>query len=135
MINIISKNELDEKIRQIKQNELSAQELIDCLDSKQMYIISNTIIKLAELKINNSLVIAKLQNLAQYMGERYAFAEGIGIGHFAMATLSIFNTYESLKVYHETLKNLKDIDIERIKKAILILNDLIDNDIKGGYLI
>ncbi|AWX54577.1 MULTISPECIES: hypothetical protein [Brevibacillus] len=130
MIKIISKNELDEKIRQIKQNELSVQELIDCLDSKQMYIISNTIIQLVKLKINNSLVIAKLQNLTQYMGERYAFAEGIGIGHFAMATLSIFNTSDSLYVYHETLKNLMDIDIERIKKATLILNDLIDNDIK-----
>ncbi|WP_236421560.1 hypothetical protein, partial [Paenibacillus sp. JJ-223] len=115
MIKIISKNELDEKIRQIKQNELSVQELIDCLDSKQMYIISNTIIQLVKLKINNSLVIAKLQNLTQYMGERYAFAEGIGIGHFAMATLSIFNTSDSLYVYHETLKNLMDIDIERIK--------------------
>ncbi|MEN1990836.1 hypothetical protein [Paenibacillus hubeiensis] len=130
MIKIISKNELDEKIRQIKQNELSVQELIDCLDSKQMYIISNTIIQLVKLKINNSLVIAKLQNLTQYMGERYAFAEGIGIGHFAMATLSIFNTSDSLYAYHETLKNLMDIDIERIKKATLILNDLIDNDIK-----
>ncbi|MBH0330015.1 hypothetical protein ABH14_09385 [Brevibacillus brevis] len=130
MIKIISKNELDEKIRQIKQNELSVQELIDCLDSKQMYIISNTIIQLVKLKINHPLVIAKLQNLTQYMGERYAFAEGIGIGHFAMATLSIFNTSDSLYVYHETLKNLMDIDIERIKKATLILNDLIDNDIK-----
>lgn len=130
MIKIISKSELDEKIRQIKQNELSVQELIDCLDSKQMYIISNTIIQLVKLKINNSLVIAKLQNLTQYMGERYAFAEGIGIGHFAMATLSIFNTSDSLYVYHETLKNLMDIDIERVKKATLILNDLIDNDIK-----
>lgn len=130
MIKINSKNELDEKIRQIKQNELSIQELIDCLDSKQMYIISNTIIKLVKLKIDNSLVISKLQNLTQYMGERYTFAEGIGIGHFAMATLSIFNTIDSLDVYHEILKNLSDIDIDRIKKAILILNDLIDNDVK-----
>lgn len=42
-IKIISQNELDEKIRKVKQNELSVQELIDCLDSKHMYINSNTI--------------------------------------------------------------------------------------------
>lgn len=119
-----SENELDDKVRHIRQNELSIRELIEFLDSKQIYIISNTMIRVVELKINNTLVIEKLQNLTQYMGERYTFAEGIGIGHFAMATLSILNTSDSLNAYHETLENLKEVDKERIEKAIVILNDL-----------
>ncbi|MDQ0171882.1 hypothetical protein [Paenibacillus tundrae] len=128
VIYINRKNELDDKVRHIRQNELSVQELIECLDSKQIYIISNTMIRIVELKINNTLVIEKLQNLTQYMGERYTFAEGIGIGHFAMATLSILNTSDSLKAYHEILENLKEVDIQRIEKAIVILNDLTNTD-------
>ncbi|WP_338541758.1 hypothetical protein [Paenibacillus tundrae] len=119
-----SENELDDKVRHIKLNELSIRELIEFLDSKQIYIISNTMIRVVELKINNTLVIEKLQNLTQYMGERYTFAEGIRIGHFAMATLSILNTSDSLNAYHETLENLKEVDKGRIEKVIEIFNDL-----------
>ncbi|MEY8743845.1 hypothetical protein [Paenibacillus tundrae] len=119
-----SENELDDKARHIRQNELSVQELIECLDSKQIYIISNTMIRIVELKIKNILVIEKLRYLTRYMGARYTFAEGIGVGHFAMATLSILNTSDSLKAYHEILENLKEVDIQRIEKAIAILNDL-----------
>ncbi|MCM3175026.1 hypothetical protein [Paenibacillus sp. MER 99-2] len=120
-----SKNELNDKVRHIRQNELSIRELIEFLDSKQIYIISNTMIRVVELKIKNILVIEKLQYLTQYMGARYTFAEGIGVGHFAMATLSILNTSDSFKAYHVTLENLKEVDIQRIEKAIVILNDLI----------
>lgn len=59
------------------------------------------------------------------MDKSYAFAEGIGIGHFAMATLLILNTFDFLNAYNHKFKNLKDIDVERVKKAILILEDLI----------
>ncbi|WP_145049238.1 hypothetical protein [Paenibacillus xylanexedens] len=120
-----NENELDDKVRHIRENELSIRELIEFLDSKQIYIISNTMIRVVELKINNTLVIEKLQNLTHYMGERYTFAEGIGIGHFAMATLSILNTSDSLNAYHETLESLKEVDKVRIEKAIEIFNDLI----------
>ncbi|KQY90202.1 hypothetical protein ASD24_25210 [Paenibacillus sp. Root52] len=119
-----SKNELDDKVRHIRQNELSIRELIEFLDSKQIYIISNTMIRVVELKIKNILVIEKLQNLTQYMGARYTFAEGIGIGNIAMASLSILNTSDSLNAYHVILENLKEVDIQRIEKAIVILNDL-----------
>lgn len=117
--------EMREIIERIRNNEMTETELIECLDIKQLYVLSNTISKILALRITNDDAIPKLENISQYIGERYCFWENISIGHFAIAAMYLLNTDNSLSRYKE-IYDQSDADKQaKIGKAIIILKDIV----------
>lgn len=114
-------------IRDIKEDKLSQQELIECLEIPQKFVINNAIIKIISLQINNLIVVDKLVKITQYKQPEHEFMDSITLGHLATAALEIINTVESRERYQQIFETLSQEEKENVLNAIDILNDLIKN--------
>lgn len=112
-------------IDRIRNNEMTKEELIDCLEIKQLYVLSNAIGKILSLKITDDNAIDKLENLSQYIGPRYTFAENISIGHFAIAALHLMGSDNAIKKFEVIFEQSDSEKQACINKAIIILRDLV----------
>ncbi len=123
----VSNIDIKEIISRIKNNDMTEHELIECLEIKQLYVLSNAIIKILTLRITADNVIDKLENISQYIGTRYTFAENISIGHFAIAALYLIDTDNAIKKFKAIFEQADSEKQACINKAIIILKDLTKN--------
>lgn len=128
-IDTFNTNNINETIESIQNNKLNEHQLIMCLDVKHMYVVSNALIMLLKLKSKNKIIVEKSIKLSQYRGPRFSYAEGIAIGHFAIASLSIIDINNSEDEFQNLFDNFEYEEQEKVKKAIEILVDLTKKNI------
>jgi len=111
-------------IYHIKNDNLSKEEIIEYLNIPQKFIISNAIIKLLKLKMDDKRIIKKLVDLTKYNGKEHEFTESITLRHLATAALFIINTSDSEREYGRLNSTYNDGDKQKTIHAIEILKDL-----------
>lgn len=98
-------------IKRIMQDELTNEELIECLNIPNVPVIQQTILKLIERKIQNQNVCIKLLEYSNYMDIRFKILGICRIGHLAVYALKKLEyTEEFQKIYEK----LSDEDKEQV---------------------
>lgn len=111
-------------INDIKNDMLSLDELINCLDIPQKFIISNTIIKILKLGIKDTRITEKLKKIAGYRSNEHEFIDSVTIGHLATAALFIMDDLGK-ESYYQLYNAYSNYDREKTEYALEILNDLV----------
>ena len=97
--------------QRIMRDELTNEELIDCLNIPNVPVIQHTILKIIEKKIQNPNVYVKLLEYSKYMDVRFMLLGLCKIGHLAIYALKRLEYIEDFqKIYEE----LSDEDKEQI---------------------
>ena len=105
--------------KKIIQNELSEQELVECLSIPNVPVIQQTILKLIEKKVHDPKVHVKLLEYSNYMDIRFKVLGLCRIGHLAIYALKELDYTED---FQEIYKNLPSDDKEQVlvlEKAFL----------------
>ena len=105
-------------IKDIQQNKLEPDQLINCLDIPQNYILSNAIKQVAKQKLDSKEVIEKLARLSALTKEENKLMGIYTVGHLAVAALHKLGSEEALRKYEEILSSLRECDKESVKKII-----------------
>jgi len=93
------------------QDELTNEELIECLNIPNVPVLQQTILKLIEKRVQNSNVRNKLLEYSKYMDFRFKILGLCKIGHLAIYALKRLGYIEDFKkLYNE----LPDEDKEQI---------------------
>ncbi|GGH69603.1 hypothetical protein GCM10008014_53180 [Paenibacillus silvae] len=111
-------------IKDIQDNKLSEDQLIECLDIDHNYVLSNVIRKIVELRISNQLVIKKLVRRGTLLGDENSLMGVYKIGHVALAALYLLDTTESVERYNLEIVKLNEWDkecVEKIKQSDFFL--------------
>ncbi|MED1726260.1 hypothetical protein ACWKW1_27295 [Brevibacillus parabrevis] len=103
-------------IKDIQENKLTPNELIECLDIQHNYVLSNTIRKIVILNISNDVVVEKLAETGKLLAEENTLMGIYKIGHLALAALYLLNTKESIAKYHLEISKLNEWDRDCVEK-------------------
>ncbi len=97
--------------KRIMRDELTNEELIECLSIPNVPVLQQAILKLIEKKIQNSNVRIKLLKYSKYMDIRFKILGLCTIGHLAIYALKRLEYIEDFqKIYDE----LPDEDKEQV---------------------
>jgi hypothetical protein len=105
-------------ITDIRQDKLSREELVNCLDVPHNYVLSNAILKIVRKKINGDDVVEKLAKLKVYMRKENKLFGVETVGHLAVAALYVLNTQKAVEKYNEIITALNDWDKECVESVI-----------------
>lgn len=97
--------------KRIMQDELTNEELIECLNIPNVSVIQQTIFKLIEKNVQNQNVCAKLLEYSNYMDIRFKILGLCKIGHLAVYALK---RLEYAEEFQEIYEKLSDEDREQI---------------------
>lgn len=97
--------------KKIMQDELTNEELIECLNVPNVPVLQQTILKLIERKVRNSNVRIKLLEYSKYMDIRFKILGLCKIGHLAIYALK---RLEYIDDFQKIYKELSDEDKEQI---------------------
>ena len=103
--------------KRIMQNELTIQELIECLDIPNGPVIQHTILRLIEKRVQNPNVHIKLLEYSKYMDSRFKILGLCKIGHLAIYALKKLEYTEDYQKIYEELQDEDKEQIERLEKA------------------
>ncbi|MCM1057130.1 MAG: hypothetical protein NC517_05925 [Firmicutes bacterium] len=97
--------------KRIMQNELTNEELVECLNIPNVPVLQQTMLKLIERNVQNADVHIKLLEYSNYMDNRFKILGLCKIGHLAVYALKRLGYIEDFsKIYEE----LPDEDKEQI---------------------
>lgn len=97
--------------KRIMQDELTNEELIECLNIPNIQVIQQTILKLIERKVQNPNIYIKLLEYSKYMDIRFKLLGLCRIGHLAIYALKKLEYTEEFQALYE---KLSDEDKEQI---------------------
>lgn len=118
--------DISKVISNIKNNQLSYDEIINCLDVPNKFVISNAIIAILKQGIEDSKAIEKLTRIASYRSKEHEFIDSITIGHLATAALLMIRDL-GRESYDKLYSTYSNFDKEKMEYAIEILTDLVHN--------
>lgn len=97
--------------KRIMQDDLTNEELVECLDIPNVPVIQQTILKLIEKQVYSPYVCAKLMEYSQYMEIKFKILGLCRIGHLAIYALGRLGYMEE---FQELYQKLSDEDKEQI---------------------
>ena len=97
--------------KRIMQDELTDDELLECLEVPNVLVLQDTILKLIERRICNPKVQEKLQEYSEYMDSRFKLIALCRLGHWAIYALEQLG-YE--KEFLEAYRKLSEEDKKQI---------------------
>lgn len=83
-------------INKIKNNHLSPNDLISCLDSSNILIKANAIFQVVKLKIHDEIILEKLVHLAKKLDDEPKVLGQYNNAYFALAALSWLESEQSV---------------------------------------
>lgn len=105
-------------IREIEQNNMEPDKLIQCLDIPQNFVLSNAIKQIVRLKLDNKVVIEKLSKLSLLTQKENQLIGIYCVGHLAIAALAKLESNEAISRYDEIMKQLNNWDKDCVEKLI-----------------
>ena len=100
------------------QDELTNEELIECLDIPNVPVLQQTILKIIEKKVQNTNVHIKLLEYSKYMDIRFKILGLCKIGHLAIFALKKLEYIEDFKKIYEKLSDEDREQIAILEKAL-----------------
>lgn len=99
------------------QDELTNEELVECLNIPNVPVLQQTILKLIEKGVKNSNVHIKLLKYSKYMDIRFKMLGLCKIGHLAIYALKRFEYIEDFQKIYEELSNEDKEQVAILEKA------------------
>lgn len=103
--------------KRIMKDELTNEELIECLNVPNVSVIQHTILKLIEKKIQNSNVHIKLLEFSECMDIRFKILGLCRIGHLAIYALKKLEYIEDFQRIYEELSDEDKEQVLILEKA------------------
>lgn len=103
--------------KRIMQDELTNEELIECLNIPNVPVLQQTILKLIEKRIQNSNVRIKLLEYSTYMDIRFKILGLCKLGHLAIYALKRLNYIKDFQKIYEELPDEDKEQIAILEKA------------------
>lgn len=103
--------------KRIMQDELTNEELIECLNIPNVPVLQQTILKLIEKRVQNSNVRIKLLEYSKYMDIRFKILGLCKIGHLAIYALKRLDYVEDFQKIYEELPDEDKEQIAILEKA------------------
>lgn len=103
--------------KRIMQDELTTEELIDCLNIPNVLVIQHTIIKILEEEICDPTVRTKLLEYSTYMDKKFKVLGLCKIGHLSIYALKTLKYTEEFQRLYEKLSNEDKEQIMILEKA------------------
>ncbi len=113
-------------VKRIMNDELTNEELIDCLSIPNVPVIQQTILKIIERKICNPHVLSKLLEYSKCMDIGFKILGLCKIGHLAIYALKRLEYAEEFQTLYERLSDedkvfkISNIDDEDFYKEIFL---------------
>lgn len=104
--------------KKIMQDELTNEELINCLDMPNVPLIQQTILKLIEKKICASNISIKLLEYSKCMDKKFKILGLCRIGHLAIYALKKLGYLEEFKELYVKLSDEDKEQIEILEKTL-----------------
>lgn len=104
--------------KKIMQDELTEEELMDCLDILNIPVLQHTILKIAKNNYKNEYIKKKLIKYTGLLDVKYKIIGLYTLGHLSIYALNALGYSET---YHEIYDDLSDFDKElviTIEKAL-----------------
>lgn len=99
------------------QDELTNEELIDCLNIHNVPVLQQTILKIIEKKICDSNVLIKLIEYSKCMDIRFKVLGLCRIGHLAIYALKRLNYMEEFQTIYQKLSDEDKEQITMLEKV------------------
>lgn len=103
--------------KRIMQDELTNEELIECLNIPNVPVLQQTILKLIEKRIQNLNVRIKLLEYSKYMDSRFKILGLCKLGHLAIYALKRLDYIEDFQKLYEELPDEDKEQIAILEKA------------------
>ncbi len=103
--------------KRIMQDELTNEELIECLNIPNVPVLQQTILKLIEKRVQNLIVRIKLMEYSKYMDIRFKILGICKIGHLAIYALKRLEYIEDFQKLYEELPDEDKEQIAILEKA------------------
>lgn len=103
--------------KRIMQDELTNEELIECLNIPNVPVLQQTILKLIEKRIQNSNVRIKLLEYSKYMDIKFKILGLCNLGHLAIYALKRLDYIEDFQKLYEELPDEDKEQIAILEKA------------------
>lgn len=103
--------------KRIMQDELTNEELIECLNIPNVPVLQQTILKLIEKRIQNSNVRIKLLEYSKYMDIKFKILGLCKLGHLAIYALKRLDYIEDFQKLYEELPDEDKEQIAILEKA------------------
>lgn len=104
--------------KRVMQDELTNEELIECLNIPNVSVLQQTILKLMEKKVQDSNVRIKLLEYSKYMDNRFKILGLCKIGHLAIYALKRLEYIEDFQSLFEKLSDEDKEQIVILEKAL-----------------
>lgn len=104
--------------KKIMQDELTDEELIECLNIPNVPVLQQTILKLVEKRVQDSNVRIKLLEYSKYMDIRFKILGLCKIGHLAIYALKRLEYIEDFQSLYEELSDEDKEQIVILEKSL-----------------
>lgn len=106
-------------IKKIMCDELTDEELIECLNIPNVTAIQQTILKLVERKIHSKYVCDKLLEYSKYMDKRFKILGLCKLGHLAIFALKKLDYTEEFRGLFEKLSEEDKEQVLYLEQAFM----------------
>lgn len=103
--------------KKIINNEVSDEELIECLKINNVAVLQQTILKLVERKITNDIIFQRLVELSGYMDMQFKVLGLCKLGHLAIFALGKLGYSEEFQKLYSELSEEEREPIEMLQQA------------------
>lgn len=104
--------------KQILQDNLPEDKLIECLEIPNIPVIQQTILKIIKKNINNDKVHIKLLEYSKYMEDRFKILGLCKLGHLSIYALKQLGYYNDFKVRYQSLSKFDKELVDMLEKAL-----------------
>jgi len=105
-------------IKEIEQNKLEPEKLIQCLDIPQNFVLSNAIKQIVKLKLDGNEVVDKLSKLSVLTQKENQLIGIYTVGHLALAALKKMDSSIAKEKYKELVSKINEWDKDCVEKLI-----------------
>lgn len=104
--------------KRIMQDELTNEELIECLDIPNVLVLQHTILKLMEKGVRNPNICRKLLEYSKFMDIRFKILGLCRIGHLAVFAMKRLGYIEDFQGLYEALSSEDQEQVMILEKAL-----------------
>ena len=107
-------------VKQILSNKLSDEELIQCLDIRNVSVIQHSILQIVDREIKQESVKERLLEYCDYLDPQFKILGLCRIGHLAVYALKKLEYFDEYVVKYSSLSNDDKEQVDMLEKALCV---------------
>lgn len=104
--------------KQILEDNLSEDQLIDCLDIPNIPVLQKTILKIIEKNMNNDKVHIKLLEYSKCMDNQFKISALCKLGHLSIYALKRLGYHDDFEIQYQSLPEYDKEEVDKLETAL-----------------